>query len=657
MTDFGIAMVKGYEETPQGDFDIHNPPRSESQVSPLQSHSDEGLVLQACYGSDDMNFTPNNTDDSIYYYYLTRGQSVGVTIVVEAGLASLVAVLYVFFIILRNFIWRIRNVSREKWHVFQTPMDLLMFSLFSAELLQAIGCVMSLKWIHEGIVQVGGFCRAQGVIKQFGQTGGSITILLMTLYTFVGIWLGKTATSIRVTTAVLFAAWLSVAAVVIIGNTVNERPGQAPFIAPVPICCNPKLTSSSRQSVIRGISFRWSGNGALTSSFSSLLLGFSALFSLSGVINVVLLLTTRPESVLFGKQSHFSSGRAPPSPYQESVHNSEVDYFDRESRDEDDTELESVQSDIIDVDDVVLPSTSSPPRHSPPQCPTFSDVALPDTLTQSITSLSKHDLAILRKKRKWLREFTITIPPVRNGKDKDMTPAVNATLVFAQEDAGTAVCIDPNGILLTCSHCVAESAEELEDGRVKWLIFASGQVVKAECVAWDPSRDLALLQIVVCQRQPTATSTLPSSSSTPQAPVQIQSFPFVIPADLTPPLRLGAALICIGHPGSEDLEASKPGVKTSYDVLHVSTGMFRGYAPGQDVQDNAEIGALMHDCWTYWGHSGAPLVEQLSGRLVGLHSSWDDQTGMRRGIGLEAVKAFLGEHEELWTVGGNQVDE
>ena len=128
-----------------------------------------------------------------------------------------------------------------------------------------------------------------------------------------------------------------------------------------------------------------------------------------------------------------------------------------------------------------------------------------------------------------------------------------------------------------------------------------------------------------------------------------------MPADFSPPLR--AALVCIGHPGSEDLEASEPGIKTNYDILHVSTGVFRGYAPGQDVQDNAEIGALMHDCWTYWGHSGAPLVDQDSGRLVGLHSSWDDRTGMRRGIGLAAVKTFLDEYEELWKYVGHQVNE
>ena len=84
------------------------------------------------------------------------------------------------------------------------------------------------------------------------------------------------------------------------------------------------------------------------------------------------------------------------------------------------------------------------------------------------------------------------------------------------------------------------------------------------------------------------------------------------------------------------------GIKTNFDVLHVSDGRFRGLAAGQDVQDNSEIGALMHDCWTYWGHSGAPLI--CAGQLIGLHSSWDNKTGMRRGVGVEAIQNFLEEN-------------
>ncbi|UQC77101.1 AT hook domain-containing protein family protein [Colletotrichum lupini] len=215
-----------------------------------------------------------------------------------------------------------------------------------------------------------------------------------------------------------------------------------------------------------------------------------------------------------------------------------------------------------------------------------------------------------------------------------------ATLVFAQEEAGTAVCISPNGILLTCSHCIAETVDDFDDSKSHWLLFASGQVVEAKALAWDDKRDLALLKITSAQQPPPPSG--PTSSSSSSSP-HSGSFPFVTLSPSPPALK--ARLICVGHPGSEDFEAAVPGTKTDYNVLHLSTGTFRGCAEGQNLQDNSEIGALMHSCWTYWGHSGAPLVDRKTGTLVGLHSSWDDETGMRRGVAWEAISGFLGENK------------
>lgn len=251
---------------------------------------------------------------------------------------------------------------------------------------------------------------------------------------------------------------------------------------------------------------------------------------------------------------------------------------------------------------------------------TFSISPLSTKLTAAVTKLPTQDHRILLQKRKWLRTFSVLAPRdlTRNGVPN---PA-DATLVFAQEEAGTAVCISPHGVLLTCSHCVAESAKDLDWAKVYWLLFASGEVVAARTVAWDGRRDLAALVIVG------------ATGGTAQA-----SFPFMRRSPTAP--KTQTRLLCVGHPGSEDLEASIPGVQTNYDTLVLSTGIFRGLASGQDPQDNSEIGALMHTCWTYWGHSGAPLVDRKTGALVGLHSSWDDETGMRRGVAWEALNEFL----------------
>jgi hypothetical protein len=280
--------------------------------------------------------------------------------------------------------------------------------------------------------------------------------------------------------------------------------------------------------------------------------------------------------------------------------------------------------------------TTAAPIASPPWT---SIKSLANILTPDSTGLTQPELALLNAKQLQLRESKLQAwLGTSTGKAK-LASAARATLVFAQEEAGTAVCVSRNGLLLTCSHCVAESPVERSQARGKWLLFASGHAVYADCVAWDPKRDLALLQITAAQLEPPmALSHAPLiSESTTNATVT--SFPFVSIAEAAP--RLRSALVCIGHPGSEDLEDPTPGVKTGYDVLHVSTGLFRGYDPDQDLQDNSEIGALKHDCWTYWGHSGAPLIEQTTGSLIGLHSSWDETSGMRRGVPLEAIQQFL----------------
>lgn len=268
---------------------------------------------------------------------------------------------------------------------------------------------------------------------------------------------------------------------------------------------------------------------------------------------------------------------------------------------------------------------------------------LPNTLTSATTGLSRKQIATLNAKKQKLlsspsQASNSITRLVRRGHTS--AAAAQATLVFAQHEAGTAVCIAASGLILTCSHCVAESPEEYSAGDPKWLIFSSGQVVRAKCVAWDEKRDLALLQITSADRSANCTDA--SSVVFPFAEIASQP-PLFIAGD-----KQRTPLICIGHPGSEDLEvvptseSSEP-VLTDYDVLHVSRGYYHGLEPDQDVQDNSEIGALQHDCWTYWGHSGAPLIDSKSGRIVGLHSSWDDETGMRRGIAWEALHEFMQE--------------
>ena len=49
---------------------------------------------------------------------------------------------------------------------------------------------------------------------------------------------------------------------------------------------------------------------------------------------------------------------------------------------------------------------------------------------------------------------------------------------------------------------------------------------------------------------------------------------------------------------------------------------------------------LQHTCWTYWGHSGAALLNSKC-QVIGLHSAWDGATGTRHGVVWSNVFDFL----------------
>ncbi len=63
------------------------------------------------------------------------------------------------------------------------------------------------------------------------------------------------------------------------------------------------------------------------------------------------------------------------------------------------------------------------------------------------------------------------------------------------------------------------------------------------------------------------------------------------------------------------------------------------------------LGQQIHSAWTYWGHSGCPLisVQNTNDRgdnncqkvqIVGVHNSWDDRNGNRHGVSLCNLRYF-----------------
>ncbi|KAL3476561.1 trypsin-like cysteine/serine peptidase domain-containing protein [Aspergillus californicus] len=250
----------------------------------------------------------------------------------------------------------------------------------------------------------------------------------------------------------------------------------------------------------------------------------------------------------------------------------------------------------------------------------------PSKLTQ-LPDLNPEETTLLRKKQHRLRLSTTITRRTATKYGPHISNALSATFIFAQHEAGTAVCVDPQGWILTCAHCFGESEEEWQSNRRKWLLGYTGLAVQVECRVWDCTRDLALAKVSAVEG------------------LTAPGFPSVV-LPLSPPTASDYArtpVICIGQPGADDLESSKP-KSTDYDLVEISEGRLRGLVPGANPQDNSEIGTLKHDAWTYWGHSGAPLVSRETGVLLGLHSSWDDETAMRHGVPVVAIQEFLAIH-------------
>jgi hypothetical protein len=219
----------------------------------------------------------------------------------------------------------------------------------------------------------------------------------------------------------------------------------------------------------------------------------------------------------------------------------------------------------------------------------------------NLSGLDAEETRILRKKQQRLRASAQSITRLASRYGNHITNALQATYIFAQHEAGTAVCVGAAGWILTCAHCFGESDDEWKTYRRKWLLSYSGVPVEVQCIVWDSHRDLALGRIVCVEGASVpggfAFVSLPPSSSE------------------TADLYTRTPILCIGQPGADDLESERPR-KTDYALVEISEGKLRGLIPEADPQDNSEIGTLKHDAWTYWGHSGAPLLCRETGGLL-----------------------------------------
>ena len=190
--------------------------------------------------------------------------------------------------------------------------------------------------------------------------------------------------------------------------------------------------------------------------------------------------------------------------------------------------------------------------------------------------------------------------------------------------------LTPRGLVLTCAHNVVPPGVQVEDHAAAALVglaglpvrFPDGTLMRGHCLALDRRRDLALLELVA----PRASFLFGER----EAVAAQRQLPFARLAAQDPPRDAWVA--CIGTPSQETPERGP---------FHVSLGKALGLAaPGEE----RGLGALAHDAWTYWGHSGAPLFD-AQGRLVGVHNTWDPRRGTRHAVPVGTIRAWLAERK------------
>jgi hypothetical protein len=163
---------------------------------------------------------------------LTHGQSIGLTVTAEASFLSLIAVMFVFVLIGRNMLRYRKVLPNGSWKLLQRPSDIYMLSLLMYDILQAMGGILDIRWAHNGIVTIGPYCTAQGVIQQIGELGVALITLILTAHTFVvalwkvGIGARHFAFGIVALATLYVALWVS------IGNGIHKH-----YETPTPYWC------------------------------------------------------------------------------------------------------------------------------------------------------------------------------------------------------------------------------------------------------------------------------------------------------------------------------------------------------------------------------------------------------------------------------------
>jgi len=166
--------------------------------------------------------------DSGQLEFLSHGESFGVLFDFLSGTISTLAAIYVLCLISR----RLHKEGWSNWDALHVSVA----ALFLAECILGVGHAMSLKWAIKQKVYPGGFCTAQGVMRQMGGTAVALATLTIAVQTFLSlywlVYLNRTISAIAIGVEYLFVILF-----VAIGFAAHTHPPREYYAVPTPFWC------------------------------------------------------------------------------------------------------------------------------------------------------------------------------------------------------------------------------------------------------------------------------------------------------------------------------------------------------------------------------------------------------------------------------------
>ncbi|KAI0262963.1 hypothetical protein BC834DRAFT_889872 [Gloeopeniophorella convolvens] len=113
----------------------------------------------------------------------TFGERVGLVLLAQTAGASACAIAVLLSYIAYSAVCVTRH-ARRRWRI-EGPAEVLFLNQLFWDLLQAVGGLMNIRWAADASVHPGTYCSAQGAVKQLSDVGTALSMLAISIYTFV----------------------------------------------------------------------------------------------------------------------------------------------------------------------------------------------------------------------------------------------------------------------------------------------------------------------------------------------------------------------------------------------------------------------------------------------------------------------------------------